>query len=125
MKMMLPDVIGHENQSQHNQHHRCLCLDLSGRITTPDRFSYHTGTPFRYLLFSQNARSGTYCQISRNAVYLPFRHLFTLGRDDDYEIDAPLFYLLTASSRELHNRCTLYSDVIDIWSKTKVSYSSN
>src|SRR6218665_1383345 len=29
MKMMLPDVIGHENQSQYYQHHRCLCLDLS------------------------------------------------------------------------------------------------
>ena len=43
MKMMLPDVIGHENQSQHNQHHRCLCLDLSGQITTPHIFSYHTG----------------------------------------------------------------------------------
>jgi len=43
MKMMPPDVIGHENQSQHYQHHRCLCLDLSGRITTPDRFSYQTG----------------------------------------------------------------------------------
>src|SRR6218665_1743280 len=42
--MMLPDVIGHENQSQHYQHRQCLCLDLSGRITTPDRFSYHTGT---------------------------------------------------------------------------------
>src|SRR6218665_786701 len=42
MKIMLPDVIGHENQSQHYQHHRCLCLDLSGRITTPDRFSYHS-----------------------------------------------------------------------------------
>ena len=42
MKMMLPDVIGHENQSQYYQHHRCLCLDLSGQITTPDRFSYHT-----------------------------------------------------------------------------------
>jgi len=50
MKMMLPDVIGHENQSQHYQHHRCLCLDLSWRITTPDRFWYHTGnesTPHR------------------------------------------------------------------------------
>src|SRR6218665_3055211 len=34
-----------ENQSQHYQHHQCLCLDLSGRITTPDRFSYHTVTP--------------------------------------------------------------------------------
>jgi len=44
MKMMLPDVIGHENQIQHYQHHRCLCLDLSGWITTLDRFSYHTGT---------------------------------------------------------------------------------
>src|SRR6218665_1167041 len=44
MKMVLPDVIGHENQSQHYQRHRCLhvCLDLSARITTPDRFSYHT-----------------------------------------------------------------------------------
>jgi len=40
------DVIGHENQSQHYQHHRCLFLDLSGRITTPDRFSYHTGLNF-------------------------------------------------------------------------------
>jgi len=30
MKIMLPDVIGHENQSQHYQHHRYLCLDLSG-----------------------------------------------------------------------------------------------
>jgi len=41
--MILPDTIGHENQSQHYQHHRCLCLHLSGRITTPDRYSYHTG----------------------------------------------------------------------------------
>jgi len=30
---MLPDVIGHKNQSKHYQHHRCLCLDLSGLIT--------------------------------------------------------------------------------------------
>src|SRR6218665_3890664 len=32
-------------RTNHNQSpdHRCLCLDLSGRITTPDRFSYHTG----------------------------------------------------------------------------------
>jgi len=44
METMLPDVIGHENQSQHYQHHRCLCLDLSGWITTPYRFSYHTGS---------------------------------------------------------------------------------
>ena len=43
MKMMLPDVIGHENQSQHSPDHRCLCLVLSGRITTPDGFSFHTG----------------------------------------------------------------------------------
>jgi len=43
MKMMLPYVIGHENQSQHYQHHRCLYLDLSGWITTLYRFSYHTG----------------------------------------------------------------------------------
>jgi len=41
--MMLPDVIGHENQSQHCPGHRCLCLVLSGRITKPDGFSYHTG----------------------------------------------------------------------------------
>jgi len=46
MKIMMPDVICHEkfeNQSQHYQHHRCLCSDLSGRITTLYRFSYHTG----------------------------------------------------------------------------------
>ena len=43
MKMMLPDVIGHENQSQHYPDHRYLCLEFSGHITTPDRFSYHTG----------------------------------------------------------------------------------
>jgi len=42
MKMMLPDVIGPDNQSQHYQHHRCLCLVLSGRVTTPNGFSYHT-----------------------------------------------------------------------------------
>jgi len=38
MKIMLSDVIGHENQSQHYQHQRCLCLDLFGRITTPTDF---------------------------------------------------------------------------------------
>src|SRR6218665_576493 len=42
MKMMLPDVIGHGNQSQRCPDHRCLCLVLSRRITTPDGFSYHT-----------------------------------------------------------------------------------
>jgi len=40
MKMMMPDVIGHENQSQYHQHHRCLCLDLSGRL--PRRTDFHT-----------------------------------------------------------------------------------
>jgi len=42
MKMVLPDVIGNKNQSQHCPDHRRLCLVLSGRITTPDGFSYHT-----------------------------------------------------------------------------------
>jgi len=46
---MLPDVIGHENQSQHCPGHRCLSLMLSGRITMPDRFSYHTGQYLSYL----------------------------------------------------------------------------
>src|SRR6218665_2606800 len=32
----------YRHKSPNYQHHRCLCLDLSGRITTPDRFSYHT-----------------------------------------------------------------------------------
>src|SRR6218665_3302088 len=41
MKMMLPDVIGHE--IQHYQHHQCLCLDVpdglifAGQIFTPHR----------------------------------------------------------------------------------------
>src|SRR6218665_2981085 len=42
MKMMLRDVIGHDHQSQHCPDHRCLCLVLSGRITTRDGLSYHT-----------------------------------------------------------------------------------
>src|SRR6218665_424247 len=33
---------GHENQSQHYPDHRYLYLELSGRIPTPDGFSYHT-----------------------------------------------------------------------------------
>ena len=43
---MLTDVIGHENQSQHYQHHRCVCLDLyglprlTGFHTTPAAVSY-------------------------------------------------------------------------------------
>src|SRR6218665_815520 len=48
-----------------------------------------SGTPFRYLLFSRNARYGTYCQISRNPFYLPFLHLFIMGGDDDYEFMTP------------------------------------
>ena len=32
MKIMLPDVIGHENQSQHYPDHRYLCLELPGQI---------------------------------------------------------------------------------------------
>jgi len=43
-----------------------------------------SGTAFQYLLFSQSARSGTYCQISWNAFYLTFWHLFTMGGNDDY-----------------------------------------
>jgi len=57
-----------------------------------------SGTPLRYLLFSRNTCSGTYCQISWNDFYLPFRHLFTMGGDDDYEFTMPHI---------------LYSDVID------------
>src|SRR6218665_577132 len=40
--MLLCDVIDHENQSQHYPDHRYLCLELFGRITTLDEFSYHT-----------------------------------------------------------------------------------
>src|SRR6218665_2635127 len=46
---------------------------ISG-VDDPER----SGTPIRYLLFSRNARSGTYSQINRNAFYLPFWHLFTM-----------------------------------------------
>jgi len=38
-----------------------------------------SGAVFRHLVFSRNARSGTYCQISRNALYWAFRHLFVTG----------------------------------------------
>ena len=64
------------------------CIQCSSGVDEPER----SGTPFRYLSFSRNVRSGTYCQISRNALFLPFRHLFTMGGDDDYEFFiAPLF----------------------------------
>src|SRR6218665_815564 len=42
-RQLLCDVIGHDNQSQHYPDHGYLCLELSGRITTPNGFSYHTG----------------------------------------------------------------------------------
>jgi len=43
---------------------------------TPER----SGAVFRHLVFSQSARSGTYCQISQNALYWAFRHLFVTGQ---------------------------------------------
>ena len=49
MKIMLLDVIGHENQPQHYPDHRYLCLELSGRIIMPDEFSYHSGSDMQAL----------------------------------------------------------------------------
>jgi len=66
------------------RHWRLVLLTLSG-VDEPER----SGMPFWYLLFSQNACSSTYCQISQNAFYLPFRHLFTMGGEDDYEFMMP------------------------------------
>ena len=80
-----------------------------------------SGTTFRYLLFSRKARSSTYCQISQNAFYLPLRHLFSM--DDNYEFMTPA--VLITSSRKLHNRCTLYRDIIDIWRKQKFRTVAN
>src|SRR6218665_1419503 len=48
--------------------------ELGGTSSGVDKLE-RSGTPFLCLLFSRNARSGTYCQISRNAFCLPFRHL--------------------------------------------------
>src|SRR6218665_1081971 len=42
MKMMLPDVIGHENQSQHCPDHRCFMFGVIRTDYHPDAFSYHT-----------------------------------------------------------------------------------
>jgi len=39
MKIMLPDIICHENQSQHYQHHRCFMPRLI-------RTDYHAGQIF-------------------------------------------------------------------------------
>jgi len=47
-------------------------LYLCSRVDEPER----SGAASRHLLFSRNVRSGTYCQNSRNAFYLAFRHLF-------------------------------------------------
>jgi len=53
--------------------------------------------------------TGTYCQISQNAFYLPLRHLFSMGGDDNYEFMSPA--VLITSSRKLHNKCTLFSQI--------------
>ena len=50
-------------------------------VDEPER----SGAAFRYLLFIRSGRSGTYCQISRNALYLAFRQLFRMGGNIDYE----------------------------------------
>ena len=39
-------------------------VDIRG-VDEPER----SGAAFRHLVFSRNARSGTYCKISRNALY--------------------------------------------------------
>jgi len=41
--MMPPDVISHENQLQHLSEPSIFILDVFRTVTTPDRFSYHTG----------------------------------------------------------------------------------
>src|SRR6218665_470951 len=48
------------------------CWILYPKISSrrPIDESERSGTPSRYLLYCRNARSGTYCQISRNAFYL-------------------------------------------------------
>src|SRR6218665_2901695 len=69
MKMMLPDVIGHEDQSQHYQHNRCLCLDLSGRLTTPHRFLYHSGSQ-RLKCVNHNVLKPTPPQRPKNQIHL-------------------------------------------------------
>ena len=71
---------------------RSLTEQMTSGIDEPER----SGTPFRYLLFSRNARSGTYCQISRNAFYFPAL-IYNGRRWWLWIYDAPLFYLLTAS----------------------------
>ena len=45
-------------------------------VDEPER----SGAALRHLVFIRNARSGTYCQISRNALYRAFRHLFVTGQ---------------------------------------------
>src|SRR6218665_362529 len=100
--MVVIQLLSHKSE---NQRQPCV-----------DELEWSLTSSFRYLLFSRNARSGIYCQISRNAFCLLFWHLLTMGGDDDYDLMTPhCFY----SSRKLHNRCTLYSDAIYIWRKQK------
>src|SRR6218665_3143976 len=88
------------------------CIQCSSGVDEPER----SGTPFRYLSFSKNARSGTYCQVTRNAFYLPFRHLFTMSRDDYYEFMTPRCFTYLQPVGQSY---TLDSDVVDIWRKQK------
>jgi len=91
------------------------CLVASG-VDEPER----SGTPFRYLLFSRNARSGTYCQISRNVFYLPFRHLFTEMMN--VNLWRPLFYLQPVAESWTGARFIVTSF---IFGANKIPYSSN
>src|SRR6218665_1581018 len=73
----------------HNSMMHCIVLYLPISIASVVDEPERSGTPFRYLLFSRNAHSGTYCQISRDAFYLLLRYLFTMSGDDDYEYMTP------------------------------------
>src|SRR6218665_1037285 len=51
-------------------------------VDEPER----SGAALRHLVFIRKARSGTYCQISRNALYRAFRHLFVTGQKRSFSI---------------------------------------
>src|SRR6218665_816769 len=63
MKMMLPDVIGHENQSQHCPDHRCFMFGVIRTDYHPDAFSYHTGD---YRSTAAATEPLRLCNINRN-----------------------------------------------------------
>ena len=94
---MLPDVIGHENKSQHCPDHRCLCLVLSGRIIT--RTNFHTTPACRVCMVSWDLIKST----SR-----PIAHILIL-KQSLFSFSSPILWPVAQRSKDLYPAGVVWS----------------